>query len=178
MKSYSEWVKENNPGNYVSVDVEGLPLNLVSALPGTVNTKPHITLMYSKNSHVPLEHIQYVLNKRPLIGTTVMASAADVFDEPPKEGEDERDSQNGCIVLKIKSPILNDIHEHLIRLGCKHSYTPFQSHATLIYGCPLDQCKIALRDIERAVADGISLKLTKFNNQWIKENWSDTLKSK
>lgn len=71
MKSYSEWVKDTNPGNYVSVDVTGLPLQLVAALPGQTNDKPHITLMYSMNSAVPFEHVAYVLKRKNIIGAVV-----------------------------------------------------------------------------------------------------------
>lgn len=167
--SFANWVKENNPGNYVSVDVTGLPIQLVSYLPGIVNSKPHITLMYSKNSHVPLEHIDYVLRRYKIIGSTVFVDDAAIFDS-------QDDSSKGCIVLKVVSPVLTDIHNHLSRIGLKHSYQEFSPHATLIYDVPLDQAKIELQHIKNYINDnGVTLQLTKFNNEYIKENWASEL---
>lgn len=173
MKTYKQWVKDNNPGNYVSVDVTGLPTRLVAALPGKVTPEPHITLMYSKESHVPLEHINHVLKRRSLDGANIPVVGVEIFDSQPKEGEP--DQKLGCLVLKVNSPQINEINSHLTRIGCKHSYTPFQAHATLIYDCPMEQCKIAIKEIQRHIdSDGIFLTGGKFNNQWIKENWVDS----
>lgn len=168
MKSYSEWVKDTNPGNYVSVDVTGLPLQLVAALPGQTNDKPHITLMYSMNSAVPFEHVAYVLKRKNIIGAVVPVVDVDIF--PDSESTPEQ--KLGCIVLKVKHPMLNDIHEHLLRIGCKHSFTPFEPHATLIYKCPLEQCELAIADLKKTIAaDGIFLTCTKYNNQAVNKNW-------
>lgn len=172
MKSYADWVKDNNPGNYVSVDVTGLPTNFVSALPGIVTPQAHVTLMYSKNSHVPLEHIAYVLKRRPIIGTTLPVVGVSVFDSPSKD-DGTRDEKVGCIVLNIHSDALNDIHAHLTRLGCKHSYPNFEPHATLIYDCPIEQCNITANEIRKALeTTSIMLTCTKMNNEHIKENWA------
>lgn len=177
MKSFSSWVAENNPGNYVSVDVTGLPLSLVAGLPGQVNSKPHITLMYSPESNVPLEHIAYALNRKPLNGVVVPVTGVDIFDSPPDEN-DNRVEHVGCIVLKVNSQPINDLHNHLVRLGCKHTYNPYQAHATLIYDCPIEQCKLAAKEIEQKIKDeGIFLTCTKFNNQAIDKNWVAGLNS-
>lgn len=169
MKSFSSWVAENNPGNYVSVDVSGLPLHLVSTLPGKVNTQPHITLMYSPESAVPLDHIQYLLNRKSLNGTSVMVTGVDIFDS-------QSNPEDGCIVLKVKSSLINDLHFALQRLGCKHTYTPFEAHATLIYGCPIEQCKIAVKEIEHKInEDGLFLTCLGFNNQHIDKDWTSKL---
>lgn len=175
MKSFSAWVAENNPGNYVSVDVDGMPLHLVSTLPGKVNTKPHITLMYSPESAVPLDHIQYLLNRRSMLGSSVMVTDADIFDSLP-DPENGRPEHLGCIVLKVNSPQINDLHFALQRLGCKHTYTPFSAHATLIYNCPIDQCKLVLDDIKRAISDdGLFLTCRGFNNEHIVKDWAERL---
>lgn len=177
MKSFSSWVKENNPGNYVSVDVEGLPLNLVAALPGTVNTKPHITLMYSPESSVPLDHINYVLGRKSLLGAVVPVTGVDIFDSLPDD-TNGRSEHIGCIVLKVNSPQINDLYNHLVRLGCKHTYNPFKAHATLIYNCPIDQCRIATKEIQSKIArDGMFLTCKGFNNNFIDKNWVDKLNS-
>lgn len=168
MKSYSDWVRETNPGNYVSVDVIGLPLQLVSALPGQTNDKPHITLMYSKESSVPLDHVAYVLSRKKVIETIIPVIDVSIF--PDSESTPEQ--KLGCIVLKVRHPMLNDIHEHLLRIGCKHSFTPFEPHATLIYKCPIEQCELALDDIKKIIAaDGIFLTCTKYNNEVVNKNW-------
>lgn len=172
MKSYTDWVKENNPGNYVSVDVEGLPTSFVSSLPGIVTPKPHITLMYSKNSHVPLDHINYVLNRRKVSGILVPVVGVSVFDSAPSDNG-ERDEALGCIVLNVASDVLTDIHAHLTRLGCKHSYPNFEPHATLIYDCPVEQCRIVADEIRREIANSaINLRCTTTHNEHIKENWA------
>jgi hypothetical protein len=172
MKTFKEWMKETNKGNYVSVNVTGLPLHLVSTLPGKVNPEPHITLMYSKESSVPLSHVDYVLKRKSLDGQTLMVTGVDVFDDKDDEGNTKE--QTGCLVLKVHSPTLNDIHNHLMRLGCKHSYADFKPHATLIYGCPLEQCKIAAKEIQQHINDGMFLTCNGYNNNHIIENWADT----
>lgn len=175
MKSFSAWVAENNPGNYVSVDVDGLPLHLVSTLPGKANTKPHITLMYSPESAVPLDHIQYLLNRRNMNGASVIVTGVDIFDSLP-DPENGLPEHVGCIVLKVNSPQINDLHFALQRLGCKHTYTPFSAHATLIYNCPIEQCRIAVKEIERTInEDGITLMCRGFNNGHIVKNWAEKL---
>lgn len=177
MKSFSSWVKENNPGNYVSVDVEGLPLTLVASLPGTVNSKPHITLMYSPESSVPLDHINYVLGRKSLLGAVVPVTGVDIFDSE-SDDTNGRSEHVGCIVLKVNSPQINDLHNHLVRLGCKHTYNPFNAHATLIYNCPIDQCRIAAKEIQSKIArDGMFLTCKGFNNDFIDKNWVDKLNS-
>ena len=173
--SFKEYHAQNNPGNYVSVDVTGLPTQLVAGLPGIINTSPHITLMYSKESAVPLEHVQFILKRRQnVIGTQVKVIGADVFDSVPKDGE--RDVTQGCIVLKINDPQLTAIHNHLVAYGMKHSYPEFSAHATLIYDLDIGQCREALPVIQRAVDSGeVYLTLTKFNNERIVEDWAEKL---
>lgn len=170
-------MKDNNPGNYVSLDVSGLPLHLVATLPGIVNTDPHITVMYSKNSNVPLSHIDYVMQRKKIIGSSVFVSGVNVFDSSPNENN-ERDVSKGCLVLTIKSVPINDLHDQLCRLGCKHSYTPFHAHATLIYDCDLEQCKLAAEEIQKLIDSGqtFPLTITGYKNNRIKENWTDSLK--
>lgn len=168
MKSYSEWVKDTNPGNYVSVDVTGLPLQLVAALPGQTNDKPHITLMYSSNTNVPLDHIAYILKRKNLIGAVVPVIGVDIFPD----SESTPDHKLGCVVLKVKHQLINDIHDHLTKIGCVHSFSPFEPHATLIYKCPFDQCELVLKDIKKVIAtDGIFLTCTKYNNEHVNKNW-------
>ena len=175
MKSFASWVAENNPGNYVSVDVTGLPLSLVAGLPGQVNTKPHITLMYSPESNVPLDHIAYVLKRKSLNGVVVPVTGVDIFDSP-SDKTDNLAERVGCIVLKVNAQQINDLHNHLIRLGCKHTYNPYQAHATLIYNCPIEQCRLALNDIRKKIStEGLFLTCLGFNNQAIIKDWAEKL---
>ena len=175
MTSFKEFHAANNPGNYVSVDVEGLPLHLVRALPGKHNTKPHITLMYSKESAVPLEHVNFILRRwERILGTSVQVTGVDVFDSVPKDGT--RDTTLGCIVLKITDSRVESIHQQLLSYGMKHSYVPFSAHATLIYDCELSQCKTVAEEIKKSLqTEPILLKLTKFNNQHIIKDWAEKL---
>ena len=166
MKSFSDWVKENNPGNYVSVNVTGLPTRYVSTLEGIVTPDPHVTLMYSKASAVPLHFIDQVLARRKLSGLQLQVVGVDVFDS-------QDDPEKGCIVLEVKNSALNDVHNHLLRIGCKHSYPEFKPHATLIYDVPLEQARLAAQEIKAKLYDeGLFLTCTTTNNQWIKENWA------
>ncbi len=165
MKTFHEWVKENNPGNYVSVNVTGLPTRYVSTLEGTVTPEPHVTLMYSKLSSVPLHFIDQVLSRRKLAGVQLQVVGVDVFDS-------QEDPDKGCIVLEVKNQMLTDIHNHLLRIGCKHSYAEFKPHATLIYDVPLEQAHITAKEIQSEISEGIYLTCTTTNNQWIKENWA------
>lgn len=170
MKSFSEWVKESNPGNYVAVNVTGLPVQIVSALPGKVTPDPHITLMYSKNSGVPLANIDYVLKRRSIVGQHIMVTGVDLFDS--NDVKTDSGEPTCCIVLKVTSTTLNDIHNNLIRLGCKHSYDKYEPHATLIYGAPVGQATLAKKDIEHKISEGIMLTCTSFVNNHIVENWA------
>ena len=165
MKTFAEWVKENNPGNYVAVNVTGLPTKYVSALEGIVTPDPHVTLMYSKGSAVPLHFIDQVLARRKLSGVPLQVVGVDVFDS-------QEDPSKGCIVLEVKNQILTDIHNHLLRIGCKHSYSEFKPHATLIYDVPLEQAKLTADDIRRNLDGGLFLTCTTTTNQHIKENWA------
>lgn len=175
MTSFKEFHRTNNPGNYVSVDVEGLPLPLVTSLPGKPNTKPHITLMYSKESAVPLEHVNFILRRwERILGTSVKVTGVDVFDSVPKDGE--RNSKLGCVVLKITDDRIEAIHQQLLSYGMKHSYVPFSAHATLIYDCDIHQCRTVADEIEKTLdTEPILLKLTKFNNERIISDWSEKL---
>lgn len=177
MKSFGAWMKENNPGNYVSVNVSGLPLNLVASIPGQSSPEPHITLMYSKESNVPLDHIDYVMRRKKLIGSVVPISGVDVFDTPADDSGNREESL-GCIVMTVNSSILNDTHDQLVRLGCKHSYTPFQAHATLIYNCPIYQCRMTAAEIQKRLDSGeeYPLTITSYNNTRVIEDWVDSRK--
>jgi len=171
MKKFSEWVKENNPGNYVSVDVTGLPVHLVSDMNGKVNADAHITLMYSKESHVPKQTIESLLDRNCLIGHQVKVTEAKVFDALDK-GE-----STGCIVLGISDDKIQKLNEKIAATGCKHSYVPFEAHATLIYDCPLEEANKKMISInEHLKTNPIILSLGRFNNDWVKENWIDKLK--
>jgi len=81
-------------------------------------------------------------------------------------------------VLTVQSSALNDLHEHLQRIGCKHSYVPYKPHATLIYNVPIDLTEQVKKDIEAEIAKGqIFLTLTKFNNDRVNEDWVKQLNS-
>ena len=173
MKSFGDWVKESNPGNYVSIDVENIPTQFVQALPGIINSKPHITLMYSKDSGVPFDHVSYVLKRYNLQGVEIPIVGVDVFDSQVENAVEPL----GCIVLKVKDERLNAIHQMLLSFGAKHSYAEFEPHVTLIYDCPIDQCKLAAADIEKKIRDaGLFVRCTTYNNEPVKSDWAKTLK--
>ncbi len=169
MKTYTELLEElTTEGNYVSIGVTELPTNMVSYLPGKVTPEPHITIMYSPNTDVDKNKIQYVLNRRNMTGMRIMVTGVEVFDTT----KDDSKEPIGCIVLRVSSPELNDIHNHLTRLGCRYTYDQYKPHATLIYDCPLEQCKIAAKEIEHNInEDGLFLTCTSFTNSSINKDW-------
>ena len=169
MKKYSELMEELSPkGNYVSVGVTELPTNMVSYLPGKITPEPHITIMYSPSTDVDHDKIQYVLNRRKMNGSRIMVTGVEVFDTTKEDSTEPM----GCIVLRVNSPELNDLHNHLTRLGCVYTHEQYKPHATLIYNCPLEQCKIAVKEIEHAIShDGVFLTCTNFTNEQINKDW-------
>ena len=170
IKSFSDWMKENNPGNYVSIGVKSIPLDLVQGMDGIPCTEPHVTLMYSKGSAVPVNHIEPFLNKheQALTSQPATVKGTNVFADVNK------DASKGCIVMELDHPSLHSLHQDISSVGCKHSFSPLQPHATLIYGVPIDQAHAKAKEIEDKVK-GMQVNLGGFTNQLVNENWTDTL---
>ena len=169
MKTYSQLMESIHNGNYVSVGVSGLPTNMVSYLPGKITPEPHITIMYSPDTDVPLDKIQQILNRRSMNGSRLMVTKVEVFDTTKEDSSEPI----GCIVLRVHSSELNDLHNHLVRLGCKYTHEQYKPHATLIYKCPLEQCHITAREIESKIShEGMFLTCHDFTNSVLDKDWA------
>ena len=168
IKSFKDYHKENNPGNYAAINVEKLPDFDLSSFQGQINTEPHITLIYSKDSAVPLDRIQKILDNHHLSGQEVEIIDVKIFDALDK-GE-----STGCVVLGVHSPELNKVHQDLLSVGCQHSYPKFEAHATMIYDASLDDCK-KIKEMLTASVVGQKLKLTDYKNNVIKKDWAKSL---
>lgn len=167
---FTEWRKQKHAGNYVSVDVLGLPTDLIKGVDGSINRSPHITLMYSPKTSILPEKIDSVLKNFDVSGKYGTVVSSEVFDSPSKDGE--QDKKLGCIVLKVNMPELDKIHQSLKDAGCKHTYDDFTPHATLMYNVPIDQAKSAVDTINKNLGV-VKLKLGKFNNEPIDKDWEN-----
>lgn len=168
MKSFAEWLKDNNPGNYVSVGLGNLPTHLVEDLPGKINPEPHATLMYSKQSGVPVPVVAEMLKKHDLSGQAANVTGAKCFPDSKEPGL-------SCVVLTLDHPSLHAIHQDLGALGAKHSFYPFEPHATLMYQIPTELAEQRAKELNETVK-GTQLPFGEYENHHINEGWVDSLK--
>lgn len=87
--------------------------------------------MYSTASSQDKDELKKFLNTEFKDNGVAEVMKAEKFDS------DEKDSS--CIVLTLKSPVLNKIHNTLKEYGdLKHSYSDFKPHLTLFYDVPVE----------------------------------------
>ena len=170
MKSFLDWMKDNNPGNYVSIDVSDLPVNLISSDDGTINSKPHVTLMYSKASGIHPDQIQNSLNRYNIAGSKATVHGVTVFPDSSTPGK-------SAIVLELLHPELNRIHDAICAMGCKHSFIPFRPHATMLYGVDDSKTKEIVDRISPEII-GKNIMMGEIHSTPVKENWVDSLNKK
>lgn len=178
MLTFRQYIIESATGNYVSIDVSsdlpsfGLPEKYPDA-----NVCPrhdqHVTLIYSKGTNIPLGKVAKFLKTLPEKFTATVSDVA-AFDAVPKDGE--RDENLCTIVLKLKSPELNQVHEGLKKIGLTHSYEDFSPHVSLMYGFPRDKKDECLEFVREQIKQNMEVKLKDFKNNKIIENWADKLK--
>ena len=168
MKSFNEWIKENNPGNYVSIGVELLPTESLNGIDGTITPEPHITLMYSKGSAVPLNQVQNILDKSNIKNSEATVTGLNVFSDKENVGK-------SALVLELDHPELHKLHDQLSATGCKHSFIPYVPHATLAYGVPTDDAYELASKLKESLV-GSKLKLTDYTNAPVKEDWVEKTK--
>ena len=176
IKSFREYLAEatdTGKGNYVSIGCK-FPdfveeLDLAS---GSLNKSPHITLIYSKESKEDpkdiLSDIQVKFGTKSIPCEVVEAAK---FDSLPKKGE--RDEKKACVVLKLKSKKLEDIHEFLKGKGLKHSYPEFSPHLTLFYDVDSDEANTVVSTLNATGAlDGLTINCSGFKSNTIIEDWN------
>lgn len=178
MLTFKQFLLESAGGNYVSIDLDTeLPdFGLTKMYPNAKLCQfkdQHVTLVYSKETSVPLPKVQqYLDNSCPkFIHANVIECAA--FDSIPKDGE--RDENLCTVVIKIKSPDLVVVHEGLKSLGLKHSYDEFSPHISLIYDFPRSDKDAALAHINKLIDGGTIVKLSGYKNDKIKTDWTSKL---
>ena len=175
IKSFKEYLaeaKDTNTGNYVSVGCSmpeiSKDLELKS---GNPNKEPHVTLIYSKESTENpkdiLSDIQVRFGTKEILCEVIGAAK---FDSLPKKGE--RDENKACIVLKLKSKKLEDIHEFLKNKGLKHSYPEFSPHLTLFYGVDRDEANGVVATLNATgILEDLVLSCSGFKSNTIIEDW-------
>jgi len=167
MKSFNDWMSDNNPGNYSSIAVDDLPTHLVPSDVGRLNTKPHVTLMYSKGSHVPQSQVADLMSKYDISGTKANVTGVEAFPDSDNPGM-------SAMVLTLEHPELQKLHDALCAAGCKHSFNPFKAHATLLYNVPSDKVEDIKSSLEPKVV-GTQLTLGGISNDIVKKDWVNTL---
>lgn len=180
MKSFKDYLVESQDtgkGNYVSIGCE-IPEIINDDLDfdtGKPNKEPHITLIYSKNSNVDPKKIQeYLENTYKKGSTACKVIEAAKFDSLPKDGE--RDENLACVVLKLKSTKLEQIHSDLKDFGLKHSYPDFSAHLTLYYNVDRAEASKWVDKInnEKILKDML-IPVSGFKSNTIIKDWSESV---
>jgi 2'-5' RNA ligase len=177
MLTFRQYIIESANGNYVSTDVAtDLPNFGLDAKYPDANITPridqHVTLIYSKETNIPLGKVEKFLKTCPQKFTATIKDVA-AFDSVPKDGE--RDESKCAIVLKLDSSDLKAIHDGLKGIGLKHSYPDFSPHITLIYGFPRDQKEECMKFIKDQIKDNMTINLKHINNNKIIKDWAEKL---
>lgn len=178
MLTFRQYILESATGNYVSTDLASdLPTFGLSEKYPNANICPkydqHVTLIYSKDTNIPLGRVAKFLKTEPQKFRAVISDVA-AFDSPAKDGE--RDASTCAIVLKLDSPELKAVHEGLKQIGLKHSYEDFSPHISLIYGFPRADKEECLNFIRKQITGELSVDLRSFNNNKIIKDWAEKLK--
>lgn len=173
MITFKQYILEQlSSGNYASIDVKekiDVPL-LIKDLSGVEVPleKQHVTLMYSEFSNIPHEKILHVLED--LFPETIFAEGYEFecFDSPD-------DPTKSALVLKVESFILNQMHTHLLSMGCNHSYPEYQPHISFFYGVDKEECH-AIKDLLNQVTKfPIRVSLSGIKTEDIKKDWGKNL---
>lgn len=128
--------QDTETGNYVSIDASRPDiLDTITVETGKVSKEFHVTLMYSKASKIDPNNVLSAINKEyGKVSTVGKIIGAAAFDSQ------ESDSL-ACIVLKLYSPILYEIHDFLLDMGLTHSYDDYSPHLTLFYDVDKEEAK-------------------------------------
>lgn len=169
MLTFKQYLLESTGGNYVSLEVDDpeIELKLDSGKivpPG----KHHVTLMYSKGTSVPPEKIKKAIEW--MTGSrTAKSKSVGIFDS-------QDNPSLGCIVLKIDSDHLQNIHEELKRIGLRHSYSEYQPHVTLAYDVDIEEARSTAKQLNKKLQETPCLiTMRGLSVEPINDNWSDDL---
>ena len=176
IKKFREYLLEatdTKTGNYVSVGCATPDiLKNLDMKSGSPNKEPHVTLIYSKESKLNpkdvLSDIQVKFGTKDIPCEVVEAAK---FDSLPKKSE--RDMHKACIVLKLKSKKLDEIHSFLKAEGLSHSYPEFSPHLTLYYDVDADEASIVTSTLNATgVLEGLTISCSGFTSTTIIEDWN------
>ena len=181
MKTFKQFISESKKqGNYVSINVKtSIEIKSLGSIFGESSVcnpgDQHVTLIYSEGTNVDKGVITKLLrNYEGDLDVTTNGAAA--FDSLPKDGE--RDEKLCTIVVKLKSGILDEIHEKLKKIGLNHSYPEFSPHVSLLYNIPIDQKQKAIDIVSKFLkADMSTVTLAKFNINPIIKDWHEKVKN-
>lgn len=173
MITFKDYITEiSKPaGNYVSLNVDGsvylVSNDLVSTGTKVTPDKQHVTLMYSEWSSLDHGEVLQIIESEFPVAIVAQGVEFECFDS---------DKENtSCIVLKLKSDILNAIHTRLIALGCNHSYSEFKPHITLWYDVDKEEARLACRLLNKIEKLPIDVRLAGYKSEPIDDNWSKKL---
>lgn len=150
-ESFKEFLESQKYG-YVSAglkDSETLKMFLENSNIGNtvLINKLHVTLMYDRSNSVSTEARSDAVFK---------AEITDVkrLGEPGSKWE--------AVVLVLKSPVLDERHEELKKLGFKHSYSEYIAHMSVKYKPEKDDLEILKKELKNIKGKIITLK----ENKW------------
>lgn len=160
-KTFLDFFNESEAlGNYVSIDTN---INFPDGLDkydGKITPSAHCTIMYSKNSNIPLDKVQALVDTFPtsFIG---VCNGIDIFD----------DDDYSCVVLRIDAPELYSMNEKLTSIGLKHSYD-YNPHITCMYKLTHKDAR-AVRDFVKRYYVGKVFTFSNYNNNYVVKDWVD-----
>lgn len=156
---------DTKTGNYVSVGTQ-FPkfMDQMDVQTGSKSKDPHITLVYSKESSVDKNALLKSLNQQFKDYGVAEIIGADSFG---------KEDGKGCIVLKLKSPMLTKINKALCSFGdIKHSYDEFSPHLTLFYDVNQEEADYWVDWLNSRIK-GQMIQYKKFDSTNIIEDWND-----
>ena len=181
MISFKRFCEATNStaGNYVSIDAKDpngfmLPARLRPKTGTEVKLADrHVTLVYSEKSNLdPVKLLKVIEDKFPKkIQAEIIGF--DCFDALPKNGT--RDVKKSTLVMKLKSPVLDKIHERLVELGCQHSYDKFSAHVSLYYDVEINECHQLKKTLERKTHLPMQIELSGYKSEPIDDDWENKL---
>ena len=176
-RSYYEAVTASR-GNYLSMGVGPGELQFLEGplmIPPSTGTltpydKLHVTLMYSPSSDLDPSDLLTIMQEE-FDGVRVSCDVIgfECFDSP------DRDQNTSALVLKLKSNILDAMHQRLKALGCKHSYGEYSAHVTIAYGVDRTECHLLKEVLNRRINLSFKVCLQGITSEHINTNWVDSL---
>jgi hypothetical protein len=121
----------------------------------------HLTLIYSRTE---IENVQALIDDAPFIEDwAIDPNGFQLFDAVDKARSDKR-----CLVITMKSPIMEAFNKLLVENGGTNSHPEYHPHVTLSYAAPHDL------DISELVLPTFQLEAIEIHAMALDKNWVDT----